>query len=78
MDKNAERYKVISRNIKKYRKIKNMTQKELSEKVGISLSYLTKIEAEKCNKTFSLDVLFDIADVLDIDIKKFFWMTGDK
>ena len=78
MDKNAERYKVISRNIKKYRKIKNMTQKELSEKVGISLSYLTKIEAEKCNKTFSLDVLFDIADVLDIDIKNFFWMTGDK
>ena len=72
MDKNAERYKAISQNIKKYRKIKNMTQKELSEKVGISLSYLTKIEAEKCNKTFSLDVLFDIADVLDIDIKKFF------
>lgn len=72
MDKNAERYKTISQNIKKYRKIKNMTQKELSEKVGISLSYLTKIEAEKCNKTFSLDVLFDIADVLDIDIKNFF------
>jgi len=49
-----------------------MTQKQLAKKVGISLSYLTKIEAANCDKGFSLDVLFDIADALGIDIKKFF------
>jgi transcriptional regulator with XRE-family HTH domain len=50
----------------------NMTQRELADKVGISLSYLSKIEASNCNKSFSLHVLFDIADALNVDIKEFF------
>lgn len=49
-----------------------MTQSELADKVGISLSYLSKIEAVNCNKSFSLHVLFDIADALGVDIKDFF------
>ena len=48
-----------------------MTQKELANRVGISLSYLSKIEASNSNKSFSLHVLFDIADALDVDIKEF-------
>lgn len=66
----GERFKKISHNIKNIRIQKNMTQKELADKVGISLSYLSKIEAENCNKSFSLHVLFDIADVLGVDIKE--------
>ncbi|MFP4697297.1 MAG: helix-turn-helix domain-containing protein [Eubacteriales bacterium] len=68
----VERFKIISENIKKYRKQKDMTQIQLAEKVGISLSYLTKIEAANCDKSFSLDVLFDIANALETDIKLFF------
>ncbi len=48
-------YKKIGRNIKKYRTQSNLTQEELCEKVGISISYLSKIEAPNCNKSFSLD-----------------------
>lgn len=73
----SERFKTISENIKKYRKLNNMTQNQLAEKVGISFSYLSKIEATNCNKSFSLDVLFDIADALNIDINMFFEKNGD-
>lgn len=69
---NDLRFKAISERIKKYRLEKNLTQRELADKVGISLSYLSKIEASNCNKSFSLHVLFDIADALDVDIREFF------
>lgn len=72
VDSNDSRFKTISENIKKYRIQNNLTQRELADKVGISLSYLTKIEAANCNKSFSLHVLFDIADALNIDITEFF------
>ena len=65
-------YKKIGRNIKKYRTQSNLTQEELCEKVGISISYLSKIEAPNCNISFSLDLLYRICDVLMIDIKKLF------
>ena len=69
VNSNDSRFKAISQNIKKFRIQKNLTQRELADMVGISLSYITKIEAENCNKSFSLHVLFDIADALNIDIK---------
>lgn len=67
-----DRIKKISKNIKRIRQEKGITQKQLAEKAGISLSYLSKIEAINCNKSFSLYVLFDIADALEVDIVKFF------
>lgn len=70
--RHEERFKKIGRNIKDFRIKKNLTQQELAERVGISLSYLSKIEAENCNKSFSLHVLFDIADALGVDVKEFF------
>lgn len=69
---NDARIKNVSKNIKKFRIQNNLTQKQLAEKIGISLSYLSKIEASNCNKSFSLHVLFDIADALNVDIKEFF------
>lgn len=65
-----EAFKRISKNIKNIRIEKNMTQQELAERAGISLSYLSKIEEINCNKSFSLHVLFDIADALGVDVKK--------
>lgn len=69
---NDSRFKKISENIKRFRQDSGMTQRELADKVGISLSYLSKIEAANSNKSFSLHVLFDIADALNVDIKEFF------
>ena len=68
--KYSERYKNIGIKISKYRNKKNLTQEELANKVGISYSYLTQIEAPNVVKKMSLEVLFDIADYLEIDVKE--------
>ena len=56
--KHGEKYKSIGIKIAKYRKERHMTQEELANGVGVS--YVKKM---------SLEVLFDIADCLKIDIK---------
>jgi transcriptional regulator with XRE-family HTH domain len=70
--KHSNKYKAIGLTIKRYRKMKNMTQEELADKLSISLSYLTKIEAQNCDKPFSLEIVFDIAEALDIPIINLF------
>lgn len=52
--------------ISSLRKINGMSQEEFADKVGISRSLLSLIEAPNVAKSFSLEVLFKIADVLDI------------
>lgn len=70
--KHSNIYTKIGQKIKKYRKAKNLTQEELANKLNISISYLTKIEAKNCKKSFSLALLFEIAEKLNKDIKEFF------
>lgn len=67
--KHSQEYKNIGIKISKYRNKIGLTQEELANKVGISYSYLTQIEAPNVVKKMSLEVLFDIAKALDIDIK---------
>ena len=62
----SEQYKIIGQAIKKYRKQRGLTQEQLADRVSISISYLTKIEAPNCDQPFSLEVIFDIAEVLEI------------
>lgn len=66
--KHAKLYKKIGLSIKKYRKQVGFTQEQLAEKSGISISYLSKIEALNCDQPFSLEVLFDISEVLGISV----------
>lgn len=66
------RYRQIAKRIIHYRNIRGLSQEELAAKVGISKSYLSKIEAPNSTKAYSLDVLFAIADGLDMDIINFF------
>ena len=49
------------------RKKKGFTQEELAEKIGISRSHLSAIEAPNIVKAFSIELLFDIARVLDVE-----------
>lgn len=72
-----EIYNKIGQNIKKARLKKNLTQQEFSKLIGISSSYLTKIEAPNCNKKFSLELLLVISDKLDIDLIEFFDFDED-
>lgn len=65
-------YRVIGTNIKHYREQSNLTQLQLAEQAQISISYLSKIEASGCNKSLSISVLNQIANVLGIEIIEFF------
>ncbi|BBB90916.1 MAG TPA: helix-turn-helix transcriptional regulator [Methylomusa anaerophila] len=75
---NDERYRQIAKKIVHYRIRKGLSQEELADKIGISKSYLSKIEAPNSTKAYSLDVLFAIADGLEIDIVQFFMPLENK
>ena len=65
-------YEAIAANINKYRKEANITQAELSERVGVSHEFIRRIESKKGTKTFSVDTLYKISLALEIDIKELF------
>lgn len=64
-------YNVIGQNIKKYRKLKGMTQRELAESLLLSDSFIGKLESIT-HQTISIDTLEQIANVLEVDIQRFF------
>ena len=67
-----DRYRAIGRTIAYYRNLKGLSQEAFADKIGISKSYLSKIEAPSSQKPYSLDVMFAIAAGLEIDIVQLF------
>lgn len=65
-----EKYKLLGLNISYYRRKKGLTQEQLAERVGIEPNHISNIELAKTGA--SLDVLFQIADVLEIPVHKLF------
>lgn len=65
-------YNAIGTNIKRYREQEKLTQVQLADLAKISISYLSKIEATGCNKSLSISVLNQIANVLGVEISEFF------
>lgn len=70
--KYADRYIKIGLNIAYYRKLRGMTQLQLAEAVNISRTHMSNIEAPNVPTSVSLDTLFEIADVLNVDIVSLF------
>lgn len=70
--KHEEYYKRLGLNIAYYRKLKGFTQLTLSEAVDISRTHMSNIEAPNMPTAISMELVFDIADVLDIPVKAFF------
>ena len=68
---NNEKYNRIGLNVAYQRKLKKLTQIQLAEQAKISISYLSKIEATGCNKSLSISVLNQIANVLGVEISEF-------
>lgn len=64
-------YNIIGQNIKKYRKAKGMTQRELADKLLLSESFIAKLESITY-QTISIDTLELISHILEVDITKFF------
>lgn len=64
-------YEKVAFNIKRYRKINNVTTKELAKRTGYSYAYIRRIESNS-KKTFSILTVSVIANALNIDIKCLF------
>lgn len=69
--KKTDIYNTIGKNIKKYRKLKDLTQRQLAEKLLLSESFIAKLESTT-HQTISIDTLEQIAYVLEIDIRDLF------
>lgn len=67
--KKKDIYDIVGINIKYYRKLKNMTQRELADRCLISENLIAKLESIT-HQTVSLDTLEVIATVLGIEISK--------
>ena len=64
---NSSRMENLAYAIGYYRKKKGYSQEQLAEKVGISRQHLASIEARGMNRGLSLELLFNIATVLEIE-----------
>ena len=61
------KYLCLARKISALRMAAALTQKELAKQVGISRSYLSKLESGVGIPGISIEVLFKLADALDVD-----------
>ena len=59
--------KKIGQRIAFYRKQRKLTQQELAEKANVSKSYLSKIESSGTQVTFSLFMLYKLAEALEVE-----------
>ena len=76
-DKYAQQYREIGLKIAYYRKLKGFSQLQLAEKIDVSRTHLSNIEAPNVPTSISLDLLFRISEVLEIETKYFFEFTNN-
>lgn len=68
--KQHAKYEQLGLNVAYYRKARHLSQERLAELVNISRTHMSRIETASC--AVSLDVLFDLCDVLEITPKELF------
>ena len=66
---------IIGNNVKKYRKQKGLTQKELSKLIGVSTPLLGSLESKNIIQGISV-TLYKISNVLNVTVDKFFIKTS--
>lgn len=64
--------KTISKNIRKYRKEKGITQEQLAVDIGLSYDFTRRLEFKHGEIGCSIDTLYRISVVLNTRIDKFF------
>ena len=64
--KNRDRFLELGLAIASLRKMKGLSQDALAAKAGISRSHLSAIEAPNIIRAFSVEVLYNLADALEI------------
>ena len=71
----TQKYRHLGLNIAYYRKERGLSQNQLAELLNISRTHMSRIETADC--AVSLDVVFDICDVLHINPSKLFDFRDD-
>ena len=64
--KNRDRFLELGLAIASLRKMKGLSQDALAAKAGISRSHLSALEAPNIIRAFSVEVLYNLADALEI------------
>ena len=60
--------KYIGLRIAYFRKMRNLTQADLADKVHINKNYLSHIESGSANKVISLPLLIELSKALDVEL----------
>ena len=63
---NRDRFTDLGLTIAAIRKSQGMSQEQLAEKANISRAYLSAIEAPNVIQSFSVEILYNIADALHV------------
>lgn len=71
-EKRIRQFRELGLTISYYRKLKGLTQADLTQNVGLSRTHISNIEAPQVKTSISLESLFDIADALDVPVKDLF------
>lgn len=61
-------YGTIRKNIRKYRREKNITSATLAEMVGLSHEFIRQIQSDKAAYNFSVETLYKISVALDVSL----------
>ncbi len=64
--KNRDRFIELGLTISAVRKLRGLSQEALAEKAHMSRSHLSAIEAPNIIRSFSVEILYNIADALDV------------
>lgn len=67
---NQQYCSLISKNVRRYRKEKNYTQKQLADAIFVTQQYISEIE--RGNREPKLDILASLAGVFEVDVIKIF------
>ena len=70
--KYQQELRMLGLTIAYYRKLRGMTQINLAERINVSRTHISNIEAPNGNTSVSLETLFDIADALEVPVKDLF------
>jgi transcriptional regulator with XRE-family HTH domain len=65
--KNRDRFIQLGITISVLRKMRGMSQEQLAAKAEMSRSHLSAIEAPNIVRPFSVELLFNIADALEVE-----------
>ena len=75
-ERHTEEMRLLGLTIAFYRRARGLTQSEHAEALHISRTHMSNIEAPNTKTSISLNLLFDIAEALDIPVKELFDFQG--